>query len=134
MCSGVDLARKPHNRPVLAAYLGPVADLARIDIGNLLEGQPADRVGRVDGNSNGISGDNKLDRGKPVRFGLLNLNGLHLARCIGNVGGLIEQGSNARARASAGDRNADVRMLGLVLLRPSQRQVDNGIGAFVLDV
>ncbi len=43
MRAGVDLAREPHNRPVLAPDLGPVVDLAAVNIRDLLHGELADR-------------------------------------------------------------------------------------------
>ena len=132
--AGIGLTREPHNGPVVAADLGPVVDLATVDIGNLLEGQLTNRVLGIDDNGNGIPGDHKLDRRNPVCLRLPYFIGCHGTRGIGDVHRPVDEGGNPGSGSAASYRKAYGGMLGLVTFRPGQGQVDHRVGAFILDV
>ena len=134
MRAGIGLTREFDNGSVFAADLGPVGELAAVNIGDLLQGQFADRVLRVHDHRNGIARDDVLHGFHALRLRLGNLFILDLARCIRQVHGAVEQRCNARARAAARHRDAHIAMFRLVCFRPRQRQVDDGIRTFIFDV
>ena len=134
MCAGVGLARKAHNRAVFASNLSPVVDFAAIDVGDLLQAQAIDGVARINDNSDGVAGDDELDWLTAVFLDSLDLFGFDLAGSVGDIYGVVDHSSNPRAGAAASDRDTHLGMQNLVSLGPSQRQIDDRVGAFVLNV
>ena len=83
---------------------------------------------------NGVAGDDMLDRVDPFGLRLLHFFGFDLPRGIGDVHRPVEQRGDARPGPAACHRNTYLGMFLLVTFGPGQRQVDDGVRAFVFDV
>ena len=71
----------------------------------------------------------------PFGFGLVRFFGLDLARGVGDVDGAVEQGRDAGAAEPPPVTEMRTSgCCGLVFFGPGQRQVDDGVGAFVFDI
>ena len=81
----------------------------------------------------GIVADDPFDRVDTVALRHLDLFVLHLAAGVGDVHGAVDHGGDSGAGASAGHRNRDIRVDLFVVLRPGLGDVDQRIGALVLD-
>ena len=93
----------------------------------------ADGIVGMDDHGQGVDGDGEFHRFDAVCLGLFDLLVLHLARGVGDVHRAVDQGGDARARTAAGDGNGDGGIDLAIGFGPGQRQIDQRVGAFVLD-
>jgi hypothetical protein len=68
-----------------------------------------------------------------VAAGLFDFLRFHVTAGIGDVDGAAEERGDADAGAAAGDLDFDVRGEFLVFFGPGLGEVDEGIGAFILN-
>ena len=115
--------------------VGPALDIAplAVDLGELLDRDLLDRIVVVEEDREGIVAHHELAGVGPGRLGRLQLLGLDLAARIGDVDSAVDQGRHAGAGAAAGDGDGDVGRHRLVGFGPSLGDVDQRVGAFVLD-
>ena len=130
--AGIPFSGQRHDLEVVPADFFPVLDLAGINIGELLAGQFADRVGRINYQGNAVVGDMDLLRFDAVLLGLLDLLRLHVAGSLGDIGRPADQRRDTGPRAAAGDRDRDGRVSLHKIFRPGLAQIDHRVGTLDL--
>ena len=81
-----------------------------------------------------IASDRVRYVGEIVALCIGNLLFLDLAGGIGDIHGPVDQRSDSGPGPAARHRDADLRVFRLVPFRPGERQIDDCIGAFVLNI
>ena len=80
-----------------------------------------------------IVADDVLDRLLATFAGLLHLGIFHLSAGVGDIHRPVDHGGDAGAGPAAADGNRHVRIHRLIRLGPGLGDIDEGVGALVLD-